>query len=130
MVTASPPNSTAVAKAELNQDIDQSNENEASIVLPELSPEAAAPSPNTIVLPTEEADQFEGVLQANLSLQAAAAFATAEFGDVDVEQGGQLTAGLDGIDASSEAIAKADLEQEAEQKNEDFEGHQPRRRGR
>ena len=69
-------NSTAVAKAELNQDIDQSNENEASIVLPELSPEAAAPSPNTIVLPTEEVEQFEGVLQANLSLQAAAAFAT------------------------------------------------------
>ena len=51
--------------------------------------------------------------------QAGLAVATAESGDVSVEQAGPLSAGLDGITASSEAIAKTDLEQEAKQKNED-----------
>ena len=59
------------------------------------------------------------MLQANLNLQAGAAIAEAESGYVDVEQEGPLSATLDGIDASSEAIAKADLEQKAKQENED-----------
>ena len=36
-----------------------------------------------------------------------------------VEQEGPLTAGLDGIDATSEAVAIADFEQEADQTNDD-----------
>ena len=67
--------------------------------------------------------QLEGVLQANLNLQAGVATAEAEFGPVTVEQEGPLTAGLDGIDATSEAVAIADFEQEADQSNDDFEGH-------
>ena len=58
-------------------------------------------------------------MQANLSLQAAAGIADADSGDVSVYQDGQLAAGLDGIDANSEAVAKADVEQEADQSNKD-----------
>ena len=61
--------------------------------------------------------------QINLNVQAAAAFATAESGDVDVWQSGVLHAGLggvegDGIEAESKAAAVASLEQKAKQENE------------
>ena len=81
-------------------------------------PPLAAPA-LTRGIPVELAAQLEGVLQANLSLQAAAGIADADSGDVSVYQDGQLAAGLDGIDANSEAVAKADVEQEADQSNKD-----------
>ena len=58
-------------------------------------------------------------MQANLSLQAAEADATATSGDVTVEQTSELTAGLDGITAESNAVASAELDQSATQTNED-----------
>ena len=74
----------------------------------------------------------EDIDQDNEAAQYGAAYATADYaGDVSVEQSGELTAGTivydpvtlatsaigDGIDASSEADAEADLEQVADQDN-------------
>ena len=102
----------AFAKAEIDQDIDQDNENEASITVPTFTTTA---EDGGLAI----AAQLEGVLQANLSLQAAAAFATADAGEVNVTKEGELDAGETGIEASSSAAAVADLEQQAEQENED-----------
>ena len=97
--------SKAVAVADLDQKADQENEAEMS------ADELAA------------ALQGQLVGQLNFNLQAGAAIASAQSGDVDVEQDGVLTAGAggttgDGITADSKAIAVAKLEQEADQKNE------------
>ena len=111
--------SSAFAGADLEQDVHQKNENSASIELPALQADAD-PTSDGRVFPLEVAAQLEGVLQANLSLQAGASVAEAESSNATVFQGGGLTAQTgDGIDATSEAIAKADLEQKARQENED-----------
>ena len=106
--------SSAFAKAELDQDSDQDNENSASVEMPASFPDRG---PETVQFAF--AEQIEEVLQANLSLQAAAAIATADAGEVQATKEGELDAGETGIDASSSAAAIADLEQNAEQKNED-----------
>ena len=111
---ASTPSSSAFAKAELDQDIDQDNENSASIETP-----ASFPNRGPEAIQFAIGLQEEEVLQANLSLQAAAAIATADAGEVQVTKEGSLDAGETGIDASSSAAAIADLDQEAEQQNED-----------
>ena len=117
--------SSAFSKAELEQKAEQENENEANIEFPFDATPASPPPPPVIVeipvniIPVELGLQLEGVLQANLNLQAGVATAEAESGPVTVEQEGPLTAGLDGIDATSEAVAIADFEQEADQSNDD-----------
>ena len=64
-----------------------------------------------IILPIrgDLALQLEGVLQVNASDQDRLAVATAVSDYVTVDQGGTLEAGLDGITATSSAIATAGL---------------------
>ena len=95
----------AVAVADLDQKADQENEADMS------AEESAA------------ALQGQLVGQLNFNVQAGAAIASADSGDVDVEQDGVLTAGAggttgDGITAESKAVAVAKLEQDADQKND------------
>ena len=62
--------------------------------------------------------QLQGMLQANLSLQHGLAISTSFADEVDVNQFGPLTAGGDGIVASSAAGALAVVDQSADQSNE------------
>ena len=54
----------------------------------------------------------------NFSEQEGTAQAYAESGDVDVQSIDDLTAGGDGIDAESNAVATADFDQSADQEND------------
>ena len=67
----------------------------------------------------EVAVQLEGVLQANVNEQEGLAIAAASSDAVTVEQGGALSAGLDGVTATSSAVAAAGLTQTANQSNSD-----------
>ena len=109
--------SSAVAGANLDQTANQSNTNSASITLPALPV-----VPDSSEFPRtgfEIAAQIEGVLQANVNEQEGLAVATATSDYVSVEQGGPLTAGGDGITATSSAVAGANLTQTANQGNSD-----------
>ena len=82
----------------------QSNLNTAAINVPEYS------DPSGL--------QLQGALQVNLSVQAGLAVSTAFADEVKVDQFGPLTAGGDGIVASSSAGALAVVDQSAYQSNE------------
>ncbi len=109
--------SSAVAAAGLTQSVSQSNSNSASITLPPRPVETGAS--DGFETGVEIAAQLEGVLQANVSEQEAVAVAAASSDDVLVEQGGALSAGLDGVTATSSAVATAGLTQTADQSNSD-----------
>jgi Autotransporter beta-domain len=118
--------SSAAAYATLNQSVDQSNSNNASITLPPLPVVSTVPDGETgdaerVVrfFDPEFALQLEGVLQANASLQAGSASASAYSDEVDVDQSGLLSAGGDALTAKSDAVAVANLSQTASQSNED-----------
>ncbi len=108
--------SSAVAGASLSQTADQDNTNSATTTLP---PFAVVPNNVLVLRPTQIGVQLEGVLQANVNDQDGAAIATATSDYVLVEQGGPLSAGLDGITATSSAVAGASLAQSADQSNSD-----------
>ena len=108
--------SSAVAGANLSQTATQSNTNSATTTLPPLG---VADNSTVVLLPEQFALQLEGVLQVNANLQDGAAIAVASSDYVTVEQGGPLSAGIDGIDATSSAVAGATLSQSATQNNSD-----------
>ena len=114
--------SNAAASATLDQTVEQENTNSASITLPPLT--VIDPQDEQVLPDLEIAAQLEGVLQVNASLQAAEADATATSGDVDVDQSGSLSSGVDGIVAQSNAAASAELDQSATQTNSDSKDHQ------
>ena len=98
--------SSAVAGASLDQTANQSNRNSASITLP---PRPIVPNGILVESPgVEVAAQLEGVLQANVNEQEALAVAAATSDAVTVEQSGALSAGLDGVTATSSAVAGAE----------------------
>ena len=99
-----------------SQTADQDNTNSATTTLPALG---VADNDTAVPLPQQFALQLEGVLQANANLQDGAAIAAASSDYVSVEQGGPLSAGIDGIDATSSAVAGANLSQSATQDNSD-----------
>ena len=99
--------STAIAKAKLEQSADQDNSNSQLAIL-----EAGEPGDEI------EADQEqEEIEQENVSVQYGEAIAEATSDDVDVYQFGGLTAFEDGINAELTAVAIAKLEQDADQSN-------------
>ena len=116
--------SNAVATASIDQSAEQSNENEASLSLPTPTVDGAE-----TVNHLQFAEQEEGVLQANVNIQSgdseeegvegALSSAEAYSGDVSVTKDQNLTAGLDGITAQSNAVATAELDQSVTQTNED-----------
>ena len=109
--------SSAVAGAGLDQSTNQTNTNTASITLP-----AQPVVPATTEFPgtgLEIAAQVEGVLQLNVNEQEGLAVASATSDYVSIEQGGPLSAGGDGITATSSAAAGANLTQTANQTNSD-----------
>ena len=108
--------SSAAAGANLSQTADQDNTNSATTTLPPLG---VFDNDTVVLLPTQFALQLEGVLQVNANLQDGAAIAAASSDYVTVEQGGPLSAGIDGIVATSSAVAGANLSQSATQDNSD-----------
>ena len=100
--------SSAVATATLNQTADQTNENSSTITLPNV------PEGEEV---TERLNQSQEVGQENISEQEGSVGATATSNYVSVEQGGALSAGGDGVTATSSAVAVADLNQTAKQHN-------------
>ena len=97
-----------------SQSATQSNSNTAATTLP---PVGVADNDTVVLLPTQLAVQLDGILQANANLQGGAAIAVASSDYVSVEQGGPLSAGLDGLTATSSAAAGANLNQSASQNN-------------
>ena len=104
--------SSAVAGANLSQSATQNNLNTVSTTLPALG---VADEP--VLLPLQLAVQLDGIVQANANLQGGAAIAVASSDYVTVEQGGALSAGLDGVTATSSAVAGANLNQSVAQNN-------------
>ena len=103
--------SSAVATAALDQTANQTNDNTSTITLP-----------SETVVTEEFAEQLQRVRQSNESEQDGDAVATATSDFVSVEQSGALSAGGDGITATSSAVAVAglepnDIEQTANQHN-------------
>ena len=64
------------------------------------------------------AGQLEFLAQANINLQAGFASADADLGEVNVQSLDTTSAGGDGIVASSDAFANAEIDQKARQKND------------
>ena len=108
--------SSAVAGANLSQTADQTNTNSATTTLPPLQ---VVGNDVKVRVPLQVAAQLEGVLQANVNDQDGLAIATATSDYVLVEQGGPLSAGIDGVTATSSAVAGASLTQSADQSNTD-----------
>ena len=99
--------SSAVATAPLSQYANQENENTSTITLPN----------QTVATIDEILDQDQEVEQENINEQEGAVIATASSSYVSVEQSGALSAGGDGINATSSAVAVAQLEQGVDQSN-------------
>ena len=116
--------SKAVAKSELNQDVEQKNKNTndvdtSGVLTPFPRPYNCRGRDDLLALhvPDGLAVQLDLVGQANVNLQVGVAYSEAQSGDVKVNQSGSLTAGGDGIDADSKAVAIAELDQKAKQNN-------------
>ena len=103
--------SSAVAVANLGQTATQSNGNSASVV--RVPPQEGQQSTTTV----NDVGQAQRVRQANVSEQEGAAIATASSDSVVVNSLYGVSAGGNGITATSAAVAVAALNQSAEQAN-------------
>ena len=106
--------SSAVAVATLDQTANQSNTDTKTVN------RAAGPTPGegeTTIQPFTQVAQEELVVQANVSEQDGLAEAEATSDSVFVKSDGELSAGGDGITATSSAVAVADLTQSLTQNN-------------
>ena len=108
--------SNANATAALSQAVTQTNSNSANVTLPPFAVVTYEENETWLTRP-DRVEQFETVVQANVSVQNGAAIALATSDYVEVDQSGSLKAGLDGITARSAANAVAALGQTATQTN-------------